>query len=92
MRLLALLDRPGPIVVCSQGKVIPALLQDLAPLGVGRGTAFDTTKGTGWLVTFSGGQAVGADPIVPAGQAIPADPVSHADAATPTDPVSPASK
>jgi 8-oxo-dGTP diphosphatase len=59
--LVALAQRPGTTVVCSQGKVIPPLLAGLRPLNATAAQEFDTPKGSGWLVAFSGDQAVAAD-------------------------------
>jgi 8-oxo-(d)GTP phosphatase len=59
--LLALADRPGPTVVCSQGKVIPALLASLRPRNATMAEDFATPKGGGWLLAFAGGVLVAAD-------------------------------
>ncbi|MFI7547383.1 NUDIX domain-containing protein [Actinoplanes sp. NPDC049599] len=45
--------RDGPrAAVCSQGKVIPSILMELA--GAGSAEPYKTPKGTGWILTWSG--------------------------------------
>ncbi len=48
-RLTALAASDGPVVVCSQGKVIPPALERLT----GRSDDFTTAKGGGWLLAFT---------------------------------------
>ncbi|OZV77734.1 NUDIX hydrolase [Micromonospora echinospora] len=48
-RLTALASPDGPVVVCSQGKVIPPALERLT----GRSDDFTTAKGGGWLLAFT---------------------------------------
>jgi 8-oxo-dGTP pyrophosphatase MutT (NUDIX family) len=55
----------GPTVVCSQGKVIPPALSALRPTNSTAIEAYDTPKGSGWLLAFTGTDAVAADPLVP---------------------------
>lgn len=50
-RLRDLARRPGCTVVCSQRKVLPAALADLADGEVG---AYRTAKGNGWVLAFDG--------------------------------------
>jgi 8-oxo-(d)GTP phosphatase len=59
--LLELADAGVPSVVCSQGKVIPPLLDSLRPADWPRADDFDTPKGTGWLLGFAGARLVGLD-------------------------------
>jgi 8-oxo-dGTP diphosphatase len=59
--LLALARQPGPIVVCSQGKVIPPLLVSLRPRNATVAEEFATAKGSGWLLAMSGDIVVAAD-------------------------------
>jgi 8-oxo-(d)GTP phosphatase len=59
--LLDLARRPGPIVVCSQGKTIPVLLASLRPANATVAEEFATPKGDGWLLAVSGEQVVAAD-------------------------------
>jgi 8-oxo-dGTP diphosphatase len=59
--LLALARQPGPTVCCSQGKVIPRLLEGLKPAGVPAAEDFATAKGDGWLLAFSGTRLIAAD-------------------------------
>lgn len=54
-----------PVVVCSQGKVIPPALAALRPANATAIEAYDTPKGSGWLLAFAGADAVAADPLVP---------------------------
>ncbi|GIH13564.1 NUDIX hydrolase [Rugosimonospora africana] len=63
--LLALAREATPAVVCSQGKVIPPTLSALRPANTTAIEAYDTPKGTGWLLAFAGTDAVAADPLVP---------------------------
>ncbi|MFD2768452.1 NUDIX hydrolase [Micromonospora eburnea] len=46
-----------PVAVCSQGKVIPGLLERLT----GRADDFTTAKGGGWLLAFTGDRLLAAD-------------------------------
>ncbi|MCM0677723.1 NUDIX hydrolase [Micromonospora phytophila] len=46
-----------PVVVCSQGKVMPGALERLA----GRADDFTTPKGGGWLLAFTGDRLLAAD-------------------------------
>ncbi|GLY21088.1 putative hydrolase MutT/NUDIX [Micromonospora sp. NBRC 101691] len=48
-RLTALAASDGPVVACSQGKVIPPALERLT----GRSDDFTTAKGGGWLLAFT---------------------------------------
>jgi 8-oxo-dGTP pyrophosphatase MutT (NUDIX family) len=59
--LLELARLPEVTVVSSQGKVIPPLLAQLRPVGWPLADEFDTPKGTGWLLAFSGTTVVGLD-------------------------------
>ncbi|HEU4427042.1 MAG TPA: NUDIX hydrolase [Pilimelia sp.] len=56
------LDGREPVVVCSQGKLIPRLLELISPEP---GRDFATPKGTGWLLAFAGDRLVGADRVIP---------------------------
>jgi len=56
------LDGREPVVVCSQGKLIPRLLAELCP---DAGLDFNTPKGTGWLLAFAADHVVGVDRVVP---------------------------
>ena len=62
-RLAELAAAGTPLVVCSQGKVLPHLLARLA--GQGGPADYRTGKGTGWLLAFAGKDLAGADRIVP---------------------------
>jgi 8-oxo-dGTP diphosphatase len=55
----------GSTVVCSQGKVIPPMLSALRPANSTAIEAYDTPKGTGWLLAFAGTDAIAADPLIP---------------------------
>jgi 8-oxo-dGTP diphosphatase len=51
----------GTTVICSQGKLIPALLEQLTG---GSAHAYHTAKGAGWVLGFAGdGRATAADPL-----------------------------
>ncbi|MFE9690408.1 NUDIX domain-containing protein [Micromonospora sp. NPDC005806] len=56
-RLTELAVAGEPVAVCSQGKVIPGMLERLA----GRADDFTTPKGGGWLLAFSGDRLLGTD-------------------------------
>jgi len=56
-RLTELAEAGDPVAVCSQGKVIPGLLERLT----GRAGDFTTPKGGGWLLAFAGARLVAAD-------------------------------
>ncbi|GAA0801333.1 NUDIX hydrolase [Spirilliplanes yamanashiensis] len=58
-RLAELAAAGGQVVVCSQGKVIPGALADLA--GSADRDSFTTPKGTGWLLSFDGDRLTGLD-------------------------------
>jgi 8-oxo-dGTP diphosphatase len=62
-RLRDLAEDGTTVVVCSQGKVIPGALARLS--GDGAPEAFDTPKGTGWVLTFDGSTLVGLDRLSP---------------------------
>jgi 8-oxo-(d)GTP phosphatase len=62
--LLALARRPGPTVVCSQGRVIPPLLAGLRPGNATAAEEFQTPKGGGWLLAVSADQVVAADRLL----------------------------
>lgn len=59
-RLTELRDGPR-VAVCSQGKVIPALLATLA--GTADPEPYKTPKGTGWILTWSGDRLLGSSRI-----------------------------
>lgn len=69
--LRRLADAGGTTVICSQGAVIPAVLARLtadggpagASDGAGRRTDWDTAKGDGWLLPFSGPRPLAAAPL-----------------------------
>jgi 8-oxo-dGTP pyrophosphatase MutT (NUDIX family)/phosphohistidine phosphatase SixA len=62
-RLRALATGPRePVVVCSQGKLIPRVLARIAAEGH---AVYATPKGTGWLLGFAGDRLAGADRIAP---------------------------
>lgn len=63
--LRALAAEGGATAVCSQGKVIPPLLRLLRPVQTGSVEEFETPKGTGWLLTWTGDAVVGADRLEP---------------------------
>jgi 8-oxo-dGTP diphosphatase len=63
--LRSLASGPAPTVVCSQGRLIPPLLSALRPANSTAIEAYDTPKGTGWLLAFAGTDAVAADPLIP---------------------------
>ncbi|MBY8870872.1 NUDIX hydrolase [Micromonospora sp. PLK6-60] len=56
-RLTDLAVAGDPVAVCSQGKVIPGLLEHLT----GRPGDFTTPKGGGWLLAFTGDRLLAAD-------------------------------
>ncbi|MCW3819978.1 NUDIX hydrolase [Micromonospora sp. DR5-3] len=56
-RLTELAEAGDPVAVCSQGKVIPGMLERLA----GRAGDFTTPKGGGWLLAFAGSRLLAAD-------------------------------
>lgn len=60
-RVLELVDAGVPVVVCSQGKVIPQMLARLAG-----GTRHDyrTPKGAGWVLTFVDRRLTAVDPLL----------------------------
>jgi 8-oxo-dGTP pyrophosphatase MutT (NUDIX family) len=60
-RLRALVAESGRIVVASQGKVIPAAVAALRPGNASATTNFRTPKGTGWVLSFAGADAIAAD-------------------------------
>jgi 8-oxo-(d)GTP phosphatase len=62
--VLELAARPGPTVVCSQGKVIPRLLESLRPGNAAAVQDFHTPKGGGWLLAVTDGQVVAADRLL----------------------------
>lgn len=55
--LTALAVAGDPVAVCSQGRVIPGMLERLT----GRADDFTTPKGGGWLLAFTGDRLAGAD-------------------------------
>ena len=55
-RLLAL-RAAGPVVICSQGKLMPRLIATL--LGDDDAERYKTPKGGGWILTWSGGRLMG---------------------------------
>ncbi len=57
--LLALARRGRTTVVCSQGKVIPPLLDSMRPQSWPLADDFQTPKGTGWLLAFAGNNSTG---------------------------------
>jgi 8-oxo-dGTP diphosphatase len=61
--LLTLATNETPVVVCSQGKVIPPLLTALHPGNSTATEGYRTPKGTGWLLALSGTDVVAADPL-----------------------------
>jgi 8-oxo-dGTP diphosphatase len=63
--LRSLASGATPVVVCSQGKVVPPMLSALRPANGTAIEAYDTPKGTGWLLAFAGSDAVAADPLIP---------------------------
>ncbi|MFU8871124.1 NUDIX hydrolase [Micromonospora sp. SL4-19] len=56
-RVAALAVAGEPVAVCSQGKVIPGMLERLT----GRADDFTTPKGGGWLLAFTGDRLLAAD-------------------------------
>lgn len=56
-RLTELAGAGDPVAVCSQGKVIPGMLERLT----GRADDFTTAKGGGWLLAFTGDRLLAAD-------------------------------
>lgn len=54
----------GPTVVCSQGKVIPALLAALRPGNSTVAEEYGTPKGGGWLLATAGDQVAAADRLL----------------------------
>lgn len=56
-RLTELAGAGDPVTVCSQGKVIPGMLERLT----GRADDFTTAKGGGWLLAFTGDRLLAAD-------------------------------
>lgn len=61
-RLAELAGSDIPAVLCSQGKVIPGAL---ARLSADPGRDYDTGKGAGWLLAFTGDRLVAVDRILP---------------------------
>jgi 8-oxo-(d)GTP phosphatase len=59
--LLAQASRPGPTVVCSQGRVIPGLLASVRPGNATAAEEYRTAKGDGWLLAVTGDRVVAAD-------------------------------
>ncbi|HLL67146.1 MAG TPA: bifunctional NUDIX hydrolase/histidine phosphatase family protein [Micromonosporaceae bacterium] len=60
--LRALADAGDPVVVCSQGKLIPPLLESLTGR---RRQHFRTGKGAGWILSFGDGDVASADFLDP---------------------------
>jgi 8-oxo-dGTP diphosphatase len=60
--LAALARRGGTTVVCSQGKLMPALLTALTNRP---DVNFHTRKGAGWVLSFSDGRIAGRDRLTP---------------------------
>ncbi|MCW3842452.1 NUDIX hydrolase [Micromonospora yasonensis] len=56
-RLAELAAAGDPVAVCSQGKLIPGMLERLT----GRADDFTTAKGGGWLLAFTGDRLLAAD-------------------------------
>lgn len=59
--LLALGTAAGPTVVCTQGKVIPPLLEGLRPGNATAAEEYQTAKGGAWLLAVAGDRVVAAD-------------------------------
>ncbi|GAB7043376.1 MULTISPECIES: NUDIX hydrolase [Catenuloplanes] len=62
-RIRVLAAAGEPVVVCSQGKIIPDALCRVAGHGTPRD--FHSPKGTGWLLAFAGDRLVGSDRLLP---------------------------
>lgn len=71
-RLTELALTGEPAAVCSQGKVMPGALDQLAEVSAAAGAAGDhvTPKGTGWLLAFAGDRLVATDRLLPAAPAL----------------------
>jgi 8-oxo-(d)GTP phosphatase len=63
-RLRGLVQRHERLVVCSQGRVIPGLLEALRPANASATTSFATPKGAAWVLSFAGADLVAADPLL----------------------------
>lgn len=58
-RLVELASTGEPVVVCSQGKVLPGALERLT----GRAEDWTTPKGGGWLLAFTGDRLIATDAL-----------------------------